>query len=240
MAVKFEIFADNVAPTQLVPVLTAIQQTSGCTFNSIYRGQAAASLLHQLGKHTQEELYEDWIKGLPGYNPADRPGTSTHELCSDGVAYAGPVGRKLAFWQCGFDVNDDQVEAVIAAAAKHGWVAFQPYHSGSEFHHINLAKKPKIVDPFLPLEKGKSSPLWNWILRSRLRSLGWKMADGKGKLLPRGRKFDETTEKIVVRFQKEHNLTADGVVGIQTWTTIKKQAQAAKRKKKKGIQPEDV
>ena len=34
----FVIFAGNVAPEKLVPVLAAIQQDTGCVYQSIYRG----------------------------------------------------------------------------------------------------------------------------------------------------------------------------------------------------------
>src|SRR3954470_16711372 len=94
---------------------------------SAYRGDAARSLLKRLGGHTQAFLYHAWRRRLPGFNPANPPGRSTHELRSDGVAYRGPVGRKLSYWCVGMDVDDGHVAAFKRAAAKHGWIAFQPY-----------------------------------------------------------------------------------------------------------------
>src|ERR1700759_1239655 len=177
-------------PRGIAPALIQLQEKSGCTFNSIYRGEDAADLLHSLGKSTQEELYEGFSNGLPGFLPANRPGTSTHELCSDGVAYPGPSGRKLDDWQVGFDIDPSEIPKVIAAAVKIGFQVHQPYLSGVEFHHLNFIVEPKVKFSFLPLYKGKSSPVFVWILRSRLRKLGWRMDDGKGKLLPRGHRFD--------------------------------------------------
>jgi len=107
------------------------------TVNSIYRGQDAASILHRYGKHTQAELYASLPAGT-----ANPPGRSTHELRSDGVSYQGPIGRKLEWWQQGFDVNDGDVDKLIGAASKHGWVLLKPYRAGVEFHHLNFASKP--------------------------------------------------------------------------------------------------
>src|SRR5574338_641730 len=60
----------------------------------------------QVGKKSQYQLWYGWIHRLPGYNPANSPGRSSHEIRSDGVAYRGPVGRKLKWWQLGLDISD--------------------------------------------------------------------------------------------------------------------------------------
>lgn len=112
---------------------------------SCYRGNDAVRLLHKNGKHSQTELYAGWVARRRGFNPANPPGRSTHELRSDGVAYKGvPAGGKLAWWQCGMDFNDAAVPALISAAAKRGWGLRRPYSSGSEYHHINFTHKPRI------------------------------------------------------------------------------------------------
>lgn len=93
------------------------------------------------GKLSQAALYAGWIAGKAGFNPANPPGRSTHELRSDGVAYRGPVGRPLAWHQLGLDVtNSDQLLAILN---KLGYDAFRPYSAGSERHHINLRKSPR-------------------------------------------------------------------------------------------------
>lgn len=93
------------------------------------------------GKLSQYALYMGWLARKAGFNPANPPGRSTHELRSDGVAYRGPVGRPLAWWQLGLDVTEsDQLLRVLRSL---GYDAFRPYSSGSEAHHINLRKSPR-------------------------------------------------------------------------------------------------
>ena len=93
------------------------------------------------GKLSQYALYMGWLAGKAGFNPANPPGRSTHELRSDAVAYRGPVGRPLAWWQLGLDVtNADQLLTVLNRL---GYDAFRPYSAGSERHHINLRRSPR-------------------------------------------------------------------------------------------------
>ena len=129
-------------PRPLYPVLRKLKAETGCTFNSIYRGEGARALLHRHGKHTQAELYQLFLAGQGA--PANPPGASTHELFSDAAAYPGvPRGERLRWWQCGLDVNDADVPKVIAAARRHGWHVFRPYSSASEAHHVNFRRRPR-------------------------------------------------------------------------------------------------
>ena len=93
------------------------------------------------GKLSQYALWIGWLRRRPGFNPANPPGRSTHELRSDGVAYRGPVGRPLAWWQLGLDVTD--ADQLLAILRRLGYDAFRPYSVGSERHHINLRKSPR-------------------------------------------------------------------------------------------------
>jgi hypothetical protein len=120
------------------PYFALLAKWSNATVNSIYRGDDAKAILHAHGKHTQRELFETLPAGT-----ANPPGRSTHELRSDGVPYAGPIGRKLEWWQQGIDVNDGDVARMILHAKRHGWDLFQPYKSGVEFHHLNFRSRPK-------------------------------------------------------------------------------------------------
>jgi hypothetical protein len=116
----------------------------GAVLQSCYRGKDAERLLHKHGKHSQAELYAGWRARRPGFNPANPPGRSSHELRSDGVAYEGPVGRRLPWWCCGMDFNDAAVPKLIEAARRRGWGLRRPYSSGSEYHHLNFTHKPRI------------------------------------------------------------------------------------------------
>lgn len=122
-------------PRPLYPILKKLKAETGCTFESIYRGDDVAALLHHYDKHTQAELYAELGPGVA--NPPDR---GTHILIGDGVV--GVLHRKLPWWRCGIDVDDAHVDEVIAAARRHGWTLYRPYGTGVEFHHVNFANKP--------------------------------------------------------------------------------------------------
>lgn len=92
------------------------------------------------GHLSQAALYAGWLAHRAGFNPANPAGRSTHELRSDGVAYRGPVGRPLSWWQEGLDL--DGSEALREWAVKHGYSLFRPYPSGSEYHHLNFRRSP--------------------------------------------------------------------------------------------------
>lgn len=112
--------------------------------NSIYRGANAEYILNHHGKLSQAQLYYRWINRWPGYLPANPPGFSSHELKSDGIAYPGIArGENLEWWMQGFDVNDSDVDRIKANAKIFGWELFQPYHSGTEYHHLNFLHRPK-------------------------------------------------------------------------------------------------
>lgn len=126
----------------LAPYLELLRQDSGCSYNSLYRGPDARELLNRHGKRDQAQLYRELPAGV-----ANPPGRSTHELRSDGVAYLGPVGRRLEWWQQGIDVDDADVPRLIAAATRRGWLLRRPYASGVERHHLNFVVRPRAKGP---------------------------------------------------------------------------------------------
>lgn len=143
---KYVIVQDCPVPAKLAPILRVLLAESGARLQSCYRGRDAEALLHAHGKSSQYELFAGWQDRRPGFNPANPPGRSTHELRSDGVAYPKvAVGGKLAWWQCGIDVDDAHATAFIKAADRHGWFAWRPYPSGSESHHLNFRKPPVLA-----------------------------------------------------------------------------------------------
>ncbi len=199
------------APKKLAPLLEEISQETGYGYNSLLRTQAAVDYARSKGASlsSQAELYEGYITGQPGFNPANPPGQSTHERRSDGVAYPGPIGRPLRWWQCGIDT--DGSDAFIAAAKKRGWIVVRPYRSGSEYHHVNFVKPPKLPRRVLKYgSKGRKVRK----LKKRLKYLGYF----KGKI---DRNFGPKLLKAVRAFQKDHGMIVDGIVGIHTWTQLK-------------------
>lgn len=136
MALRYKVIDGCPCPRPMYPLLKKLKRETGCTYNSIYRGDDVATLLHKNGKRTQRELFEQLPPGLA--NPPDR---GTHILRGDGTV--GGLFAKLPWWRCGIDVDDADVPGLIAAARRHGWTLFQPYSSPSEFHHLNFRNKPK-------------------------------------------------------------------------------------------------
>lgn len=196
----------NPVPKKLAPVMTQILDDSGASLQSCYRAQDSAALLHKCGKHSQTELYLGFIHHLPGYNPANPPGQSTHELRSDGVAYAGPKGRRLLYWQVGIDIDDAHVQAFIRSAAKFGYHVTITYPgSRSEYHHVNFRKAPIIKLP--ALKRGSKGPRVVNLTR-RLNRAGYL----KGARW----NYDAVTAEAVKAFQRAYHQKVDGIWSSQS------------------------
>lgn len=216
---KYEVVDNCPVPRLLAKRLRDLKaKVPGATLNSCYRGSDAESLLAKLGKKSQRQLYEGYKAGLPGYNPANPPGRSTHELRSDGVAYPGPVGRRLLWWQCGMDWDTEDVNRLMAAGNTLLWEMWRPYSSGSEAHHINFRLKPilrtkKKRDPHPLLKAGDRGRAVKRVQHS-LKLLGADITvDGI---------FGTETTNAVIAFQRQRGLTPDGVVGPKTWDALLK------------------
>jgi hypothetical protein len=144
MSIRFVVIDNCPVPRRLARKVRALKRdVPGARLNSCYRGRSARRLLHRLGKHTQGELYRGWAQRLPGYLPANPPGFSSHELRSDGNPIYGARGRRIPYWMVGMDWDDQYVDRLIRAAAKRGWKLVRPYSSGSEYHHVSFARRPR-------------------------------------------------------------------------------------------------
>ncbi|HEX2051831.1 MAG TPA: peptidoglycan-binding domain-containing protein [Actinomycetota bacterium] len=222
---KYEVVDNCPVPRLLARRLRDLKgKVPGATLNSCYRGADAEDLLHRLGKKSQRELYDGYKAGLPGYNPANPPGRSTHELRSDGAAYLGPVGRRLFWWQCGMDWDTEDVDRLIAAGRGFVWELWRPYASGSEAHHLNFRVKPvwkrkKSRDPHPILHAGDEGRAVRRVQHS-LNRLGADIdVDGI---------FGSETIAAVKAFQRERGITVDGVVGPETWREMLKPVKKKK------------
>src|SRR4051794_37013741 len=141
---RFDVIDGCPVPRDIAPFVAHLKRAvPGARLQSCYRGDQAAGLLRRLHKSTQSMLGYGWSHRLKGFLPANPPGRSTHELRSDGVAYRGPVGRPLRAWQVGLDYDDAHVDQIIAAAHRAGWDLRRPYEAGSEYRHLNFARKPR-------------------------------------------------------------------------------------------------
>jgi peptidoglycan hydrolase-like protein with peptidoglycan-binding domain len=210
---KFKVIDECPAPAGLAPELIVIKKQLAVPtlYESIYRGTDARALLARYGKHDQEYLYEH--QGTQGIGPANPPGHSTHELFSDGVAYAIPDGHRIPQWCCGIDVRDEYVERFIAVARERGWIVTitYPTASGSEHHHVNFRKRPVL---FLPLHRGDKGPRVEKLTRRLSYVLSPRTHepyfDHKQNI------FGPAVKEAVGAFQADHHLHRDGVVGPHT------------------------
>jgi hypothetical protein len=199
-------------PTGAAPVVREIKQRTGMRLTSCYRGSdpAAATILRRFGKSTQAWLYRAyWVLRLPGYNPANQPGFSTHECFNDGVAFSwAPRGHAIPGWAVGQDWPNGARAA--QAAREGGYVATLTYpNSLGERQHINCRKKPKIKT-FRTLKLGSRGRAVQK-LQVRLRTLGYLPASFKT-----GKTLGGPTVTGLKNFQHDHHLKADGVYGIHT------------------------
>jgi hypothetical protein len=156
---QFRVIGGCPCPKNIAPYIAIVLKEARSPATSIYRGDDARHILNNHGKHSQRQLYEISLNGSvaerervglpPEGGGVNRPGRSTHELFSDGVAYPHiSSGRPLFWWQEGFDVNASPdrplaVNRCKSAARSHGWDLFEPYPRGIEFHHLNFKEVPK-------------------------------------------------------------------------------------------------
>lgn len=210
---KYALIDCRPVPAKLAPVLRTVKAGTGANLNSCLRTQDAVNYARARGctLSSQEELYNGYINGRPGFNPANPPGQSTHELRNDGVAYWGWKGRILRYWQVGMDWTDS--DAVIAEFRKHGWIATRTYPgSAREFHHLNLRKEPKLKLSALKVgSKGRRV-----VTLTRRLAFVKSPRDHQPYLTHKYQTFTHEVERAVKDFQREHGLKADGVVGPAT------------------------
>lgn len=221
-------------PAELYSEIHRLKDASGAVLVSAYRGTdpAGVAILRANGKQSQAQLYDGWIHRRPGYNPANPPGRSTHELRSDAVAYPGPVGRRLKGWQCGLDWQD--IDEVMAAARRLSLPLVQPYADGRERHHANFTREPR-ARPWLPPLRHGSRGVRVRHTVAKLRTLGLLT-----KKLQRPWLMSAPVVEAVRRFQRRHGLAPDGVAGPKTLQALTIAARAQKRRPARPAPPEPI
>jgi Putative peptidoglycan binding domain len=213
--VDFVVIDNCPVPAELADEIARIKQLSGAHLNSCDRSPDAEPILRQHGKHSQQELYDMFKNHVPGANPANPPGHSTHERKNDGVAYPGPSGEQLEYWQVGMDW--DNPPAAMAAAQKLGWIATTTYPlSPHESQHVNFRKEPETGLPTpKPGDDGPDVQRITHILatiRSPLNDQPY---------LPEA--FPHYGPKVIAaveRFQKEHHQAVNGKIDPATVTQL--------------------
>lgn len=95
-------------------------------------------------KSDQQELYDGWLARLPGFYPANPPGTGSHEGIADATlarVFSGAgimLGSKLPQWAWGLDLADGP--GFEAGARDLGFKVVRPY--ANESWHVNLTANP--------------------------------------------------------------------------------------------------
>jgi len=213
--VEFVVIDNCPVPAELADEIQRIKEISGAHLNSCDRSPEAEPILRRHGKHSQRELFDAFQRHEPGANPANPPGRSTHERRNDGVAYPGPAGEQLEYWQVGMDW--DNPPAAIAAAQKLGWIATVTYpNSPHEAQHVNFRKEPETGLPSpKPGDDGPDVRRITHVLatiRSPLNNQPY---------LPEA--FPHYGPKVtaaVERFQKEHHQKVNGKIDAATVTQL--------------------
>jgi hypothetical protein len=212
--------------------VAAISLRADAPITSCAREAAAGPFLRELGKMSQNELYDcfkAWKAARPhrcpdhchgNCNPANAPNQSTHERFNDGKAYLfWPPFLKIPVWARGIDVQRDRVAAFCEEARREGFVVTLTYPgSDKEAQHVNFRKKPRIdIWSISPLKQGSSGPRVRLVVR-----LLWGINDPQTAkpyldphIHPNG-KFTASVTSAVKAFQADHHLPANGVVEIHT------------------------
>lgn len=230
---KYKALNGKPVPAALYDELQKIGAEAGATLTSCARNQAAVDWARGQGYtlSSQAELYRLFLAGRG--NPANPPGYSTHEFRSDGVAFAIPRGWPIRYWMVGQDWGDGyHARAVCAAARRHGWVATITYPSNPrEQHHVNFRKEPHLK-VFIALKVGSKGRR----VRKLRRALGFvrdpdthkpyidKPGDDKS--------FGKGTKEALIRYQRDHGLTPDGIYGYHTAKQLKVTIRHRKRRLK--------
>lgn len=123
---------------------------SGIRRDSIVRSWRGRGL--RAGYKSQAQLYDGWVNRLPGYFPANPPGTSSHEGYADGIARfhrsdgrEANRGQEIIKYEWGTDAVDKpggSAARLVTWLSLHGYRADRPYNTVSERHHFCFRRSP--------------------------------------------------------------------------------------------------
>ena len=232
-------------------LVATISQRADAPINSCAREAAAEPFLRELGKMSQQQLFDcfqdkrrlgkcpDRCHG--NCNRANQPGKSTHERRNDGVAY--PLWLpflKLPVWARGIDVQRDRVEAFREEARRAGFLVTLTYPgSQNESQHVNFRKEPKFnIWKLRPLRPGMQGPRGSLVVR-----LLWALVDPQTRkpyldrsVRPHG-KITPPVVRAINAFQHDHHIPVTGVVGVETIRALRAARRLQKKQKKEAPTP---
>ena len=98
------------------------------------------------GYSSQQELYDGFRRGLPGYFPANPPNLTSHAGFSDGNRYFKTLsGRRIEKYMWGIDAVQrpgGDASSLVSWLNRHGYHAVRPYNTTNERHHMMFTKSP--------------------------------------------------------------------------------------------------
>jgi hypothetical protein len=153
---RFAVVDSCPVPSGAAPLVVEAKHRSGETLESCFRGSEARAILARFGKHDQAYLWNGWVRHLPGFNPANPPGFSTHECFNDGPAFPSiRRGGRIPEVCVGQDwSNGAHVVQIYRAMGVNAALTYPG--SVREKQHINIRQAPKNLKLPLKLwDKGK-------------------------------------------------------------------------------------
>lgn len=231
--IEFDVIDGCPVPRELADEVRLLKQKTGSTLSSCDRSPEAEPLLKANRKQSQRQLYDGWRKRLPGYNPANPPGYSTHERRNDGAAYPVRRGSRLETWQVGMDWNPPG--PVVREATKRGWIVTVTYQDNPrEAHHLNFRKAPEFD---IELKKGDTGKRVQEFTRKLTSLRSPKTAEPY--LEQDHFRYDRFVVAAVKRFQTDHHQKPDGKYGSQTATQLEVALRQQKEREKLDLERGD-
>jgi GH25 family lysozyme M1 (1,4-beta-N-acetylmuramidase) len=209
---RFAVVDSCPVPSGAAPLVVEAKHRSGETLESCFRGSEARAILARFGKHDQAYLWNGWVRRLPGFNPANPPGFSTHECFNDGPAFPSiRRGGRIPEVCVGQDwSNGAHVVQVYRAMGVNAALTYPG--SVREKQHINIRQAPKNLKLPLKLwDKGKRVvPLANHLMECERPNGKRYLESWPGRS---GKRFGTGVEDALKAFQRDHGLAPDGVYG---------------------------
>jgi len=111
---------------------------------------------------------------------------------------------------CGYMTSSTEVNTVLSIISRYDLTKYDAGESAQVPLHIQKRRVLKFVLPFMV---GSDVVLCQTILRNNGYDIGSYGVDGK---------YGKQTETAVKKFQEEHGLVVDGIVGVKTWAMLEK------------------
>ncbi len=199
---------------------------------AVFSADRREGVAERFGKMSQAALFRGWVQRRPGFNPANPPGRSSHELRSDGNwVYDRPAGATLPNYMLGLDVVCGSTAApIVRWLNEHGYSAVCPYPDTREAHHMVFTRDP-VKNARKRLQKYQHRTLipgkhGDDVRRAQamLRDLGFIPANRKlGKL------FGPRMALAVRAFRKANGFGKRAMIGPRTWRKLEEQFEKVNR-----------